>query len=314
MITIWVPKRLVEVGLYNVAARSPEELAEMCENSYAKRVEYAAQKVRDSGAKIVMLTGPSASGKTTTAHKVAQELCRQGTYAQVISLDNFFKGAKSFPKLPDGTLDYECLETLDLPLVKECLHEISETGKTELPVYDFITEERAAQTEQIDLNGGVCIVEGIHAFNPELTSLVPAEHVYRIYAGLREEYSEGGRRVINTENVRLCRRMLRDAATRGRSPATTLSKWDLVLDGETRNIKCFKSTADFLLDTSFTYELGLIAELLNKVRREFVLEGHNADLWDDTARRFENVVRLPLDLLPADSMMREFYGKAADKQ
>ena len=308
MITIWVPKRLVEVDLYNVAARSPQALAQLSENSYARRVQYAAQKVRGSGAKIVMLTGPSASGKTTSAHCLAKALVQQGTPAQVVSLDNFFKGAAYYPKMPDGTLDYENLETLDLPLIKQCLHQLSETGKTELPIYDFATEQRAAAVEPIDLQGGVCIVEGIHALNPELTGLVPDDQIYRIYAGLREEYCIDGRRVINTQDIRLCRRTLRDAAARGRSPAKTLSMWDRVLDGETRYIKGFKTTADFLLDTSFTYELGLISRLLGEVRRQFTLEGHNAELWDETARRFEQVDPLPLELLPADSMLCEFYG------
>ena len=114
MITIWVPKRLVEVDLYNVAARSPQALAQLSENSYARRVQYAAQKVRGSGAKIVMLTGPSASGRPP-APLSGKGSGAAGTPAQVVSLDNFFKGAAYYPKMPDGTLDYENLETLDLP-------------------------------------------------------------------------------------------------------------------------------------------------------------------------------------------------------
>ena len=314
MITIWVPKRLVEIDLYNIASHCPEELAAMSERSYRERVHYAAEKVRYSGTKIVMLTGPSASGKTTSAHKLAEELIRQGTPAHVVSLDNFFRGAEHYPRLPDGTLDYENPDTLDLPLIRQCLHELSETGKTVLPVYDFSAEKRSEETEAVDLQGGVCIVEGIHALNPELTSLVPGDEVYRIYAGLREEYCIDGRRVINTQDIRLCRRTLRDAATRGRSPAKTLAMWDRVMDGETRYIKGFKTTADFLLDTSFTYELGLISRLLGIVRRQFELEGHNAELWDETARRFEHVAPLSLELLPADSMLREFYGGAVPQQ
>ena len=308
MITIWVPKRLVEVDLYNVAARSPQQLAELCENSYTRRVSYAAQKVRASGAKIVMLTGPSASGKTTSAHCLAAELERQGTHAHVVSLDNFFRGAEYYPRMPDGSLDYENPDTLDMPLIKQCLKELSETGKTTLPIYDFSAERRSDEVEPVDLQGGVCIVEGIHALNPELTGLVPGGDVYRIYAGLREEYSIDGRRAISTRDIRLCRRTLRDAATRGRSPEKTLAMWDRVLDGETRYIKGFKSSADFLLDTSFTYELGLIAQLLRKIRQQVALEGHCAELWDETARRFEHVAPLELELLPADSMLREFYS------
>ncbi len=107
---------------------------------------------------------------------------------------------------------------MDLPLVRQCLHELSETGRTTLPIYDFANERRSDETEAVDLQGGVCIVEGIHALNPELTGLVPAEDVYRIYAGLREEYAIDGRRVINTQDIRLCRRTLRDAAARGTQP------------------------------------------------------------------------------------------------
>ena len=225
----------------------------------------------------------------------------------------FTSGLAKFDQaVADGTLDYENPDTLDLPLIKQCLRELSETGKTVLPVYDFSKEARSSETEEIDLKGGVCIVEGIHALNPELTSLVPGDQIYRVYAGLREEYCIDGRRTINTQDIRLCRRTLRDAATRGRSPAKTLTMWDHVLDGETRYIKGFKTTADFLLDTSFTYELGLISNLLGVVRRQFTLEGHNAELWDETARRFEHVAPLPLDLLPADSMLREFYGSEAN--
>ena len=186
MITIWVPKRLVEIDLYNVAAKSPQALADLCEHSYAHRVSYAAQKVRASGAKIVMLTGPSASGKTTSAHCLAKALEQQGTPAQVVSLDNFFKGAAYYPKMPDGTLDYENPDTLDLPLIKQCLHELSETGKTNLPIYDFASECRSTEVEPIDLQGGVCIVEGIHALNPELTGLVPDDQIEEVGKAITE--------------------------------------------------------------------------------------------------------------------------------
>ena len=308
MITIWVPKRLVEIDLLNVAARSGPQLVQVCEDSYARRLQYAAQKVRQSGAKIIMLTGPSASGKTTTAHKLAAALTEMGTPAQVISLDNFFRGSQYYPRMPDGTLDYEHPDTLDMPLIRQCLQELSQTDKTVLPIYDFVREERSEQTEAIDLAGGVCIVEGIHALNPMLTSLVPSGHVYRIYAGLREEYCQEGRRLINTQNIRLCRRVLRDAAARGRSPEQTLAMWDRVLDGETRYIKGFKNTADFLLDTAFSYELGIIAGLLPEVGRWMSPDSRYTEMWDEAARRFEHVQPLDRQLIPPGAMLREFYA------
>ena len=203
-----------------------------------------------------MLTGPSASGKTTTAHKLAAALTEMGTPAQVISLDNFFRGSQYYPRMPDGTLDFEHPDTLDMPLIRQCLQELSQTDKTVLPIYDFVREERSEQTEAIG-PGGRRLHRGGHPRpHPMLTSLVPSGHVYRIYAGLREEYCQEGRRLINTQNIRLCRRVLRDAAARGRSPEQTLAMWDRVLDGETRYIKGFKNTADFLAGYRFQLRAG----------------------------------------------------------
>ena len=172
-------------------------------------------------------------------------------------------------------------------------------------------EARSAETEPVDLMGGVCIVEGIHAFNPALTSLVPAKEVYRVYAGLREEYCEEGRRVITPKIsacAAVCCGMLPPGAAARPRPSPCGTECWTERPGISR---VFKSSADFLLDTSFTYELGIIAQLLQIVRRQFTLEGHNAELWDDTARRFEHVQPLPLELLPEDSMLREFYPPQA---
>mgnify|MGYP000193477226 CR=1 FL=1 len=134
------------------------------------------------------------------------------------------------------------------------------------------------------------------------------DDVYRIYAGLREEYCIDGRRIINTQDIRLCRRTLRDAAARGRSPAKTLSMWDRVLDGETRYIKASRLRQTFCWTLPSPTSWASSAKLLRPVSQRFTLEGHNAELWDETARRFEHVAPVELELLPADSMLREFYA------
>mgnify|MGYP000618127227 CR=1 FL=1 len=146
MITIWVPKRLVEIDLYNVAARSPQALADLSEQSYAqgrlRRPESAAFRRKDRHAH-----RPVGQRQDHQRHCLAKALQKRGTPAQVVSLDNFFKGAEFYPRLPDGTLDYENPDTLDLPLIKQCLRELSETGKTVLPIYDFSAEKRSAEVE-----------------------------------------------------------------------------------------------------------------------------------------------------------------------
>ena len=304
-----VPKRLVEIPLINVAARSPLHLIDDCEREYQQRLERASARIREAGAHIIMLTGPSGTGKTTTSHRLAAQLRADGVPCKVISLDNFFLGSEHYPVLPDGTKDYECPETLDMPLINETLNQLYLKGFAELPIYDFKNERRADYTEHVELEGGVCIVEGIHALNPELTRILPKGEVYRIYAGLREEYSSDGVRAINTRDIRLCRRLLRDAVNRGHGPEQTLEMWHKVLDGDDKYIRPYKDDADLILDTSHTYELGIIAGLVADAEKLVDPGYHKAKLWYDTIRRFDEVTKLPKSLIPADSMLCEFYGK-----
>ena len=301
----------MEIYLVNVAAANRDEFVRVCESEYCERLERAAVRIRASGARIIMLTGPSASGKTTSAHKLAATMVADGTPAKVISLDNFFRGAENYPLLPDGTRDYESPATLDMPEINRCLSQLNDSGETDLPIYDFKAERRAAQRQHISLEGGVCFVEGIHALNPQLTRLLPPEGVFRIYAGLREEYSSDGRRVINTQDIRLCRRILRDAAGRGHSTEKTLSMWNHVLDGENKYIKIYKETANFILDTSFTYEMNVIAGLAGTALAATPQDSPYYPLMRDTAAHFAELKPLPAECVPAASMLQEFYGKDA---
>ena len=179
----------------------------------------------------------------------------------------------------------------------------------DLPIYDFRREKRAAEREHIELEGGVCIVEGIHALNPELTRLLPENGVFRVYAGLREEYSLDGLRSIDTRDIRLCRRMLRDASDRGHSPEKTLAMWDKVLDGENKYIKVYKNSANLVLDTSFSYELGVIAGLVGGELARMDAGSAHYERLARTARRFAGVQPLSVRCMPRDSMLAEFYGK-----
>lgn len=305
---IFNPKRLVETSLIGVAAAAPELLVQTCEQEYIARLAATAERILQKGSRIVMMTGPSASGKTTTAHLLAAQLEARGKTARVVSVDNFFLGAKYYPLLPDGTKDYESPATVDMPLVNATLSALYATGEAELPVFDFAAESRAPYTEHLSIGDGICIVEGTHALNPELTRVLPPEAVFRIYASIREEYTCGGPRTITTRELRLCRRMLRDAAQRGRSPERTFALWPQVLDGENKYIKIYKDTADCVLDTSFSYELCVIAGLLPMAQSLLTEEGLHDPLWKKIAAAFAGVASLPAGCIPASSMLQEFYG------
>ena len=308
MPAIWIPKRLVETSLINTAAESAKSFVSHCEIEYESRVYAAAGEVLASGCHVVMLTGPSASGKTTSAHKLAAALERRGYPAQVVSLDNFYLNLNDYPRLPDGSKDYENITALDIPAIHTVLSQLLTRGEAELPVFDFTTENRKPETEHINLNGGVCVVEGIHALNPILTETLPRDKVYKIYAGLREEYSHKGQRVLPTRDIRLARRMVRDYKYRGHSLEKTLGMWSSVCAGEDRFIKPFKVEADLLLDTSFSYEPCLLAGQIAPLAGKLPDDSPLAEMLNSLAGRFALCDPLSLDLVPADSMLREFLG------
>ena len=162
------PKRLVGCELIALAARDPAAFVETCEQRYHDRLDAVAQKALEAGVQIIMLTGPSAAGKTTTAHKLADRIAAAGVRSAVMSLDDFFVGEGRYPKQPDGSDDYECVEALDLPVLRGCLRSLAETGVCDAPVFSFLQQRPTGETHRIDARGGIAIVEGLHAFNPAL--------------------------------------------------------------------------------------------------------------------------------------------------
>ena len=304
MAAIWIPKRLVDYSLINVAADNAQRFVQRCEILYENRIFHAAGEILESRRPIVMLTGPSASGKTTTANKIAEALTLRGCPSQVLSLDNFY------PRMPDGSKDYENVAALDLDYIQQCLDDLAVKGECDIPVFDFQTESRLDHTEHIARNGGVVIVEGIHALNPIMTQKLPHSSCFKIYAGLREEYSNvDGVRLINSREIRLSRRMARDVRFRGHSPERTLELWDRVCEGEDRYIKVFKNEADLLVDTSFSYEVCILAGLMTPMAGILPADHPLADRLNELAGRYSRFAQLPLTVIPESSMLREFFGK-----
>lgn len=305
---IWIPKRLVETGLLNLAAAAPETLVAYCEQDYAARIADAAAQIEASGAHVVMLTGPSASGKTTTAHKIAGCIAARGKRSVVVSLDNFYKDVKDYPLLPDGTPDYESVDALDVAEINNCLLSLVETGKAEIPDFDFSREQRRQGVIPIEVGDGVVVVEGIHALNPRLTALLPEGSAFKIYTSMREEYSANGRRAIATRDIRLARRMVRDHKFRGHSLEKTFSMWPAVCEGEDKNIKVFKPEADMILDTSFSYEVCCLAPFVAELRGGLAPDSPYAAQLEELCTLFALCAPIDESYMPRDSMLREFIG------
>lgn len=192
--------------------------------------------------------------------------------------------------------------------IHRCLKDILATGETLLPEFDFVTETRKEKKIPLSVPGGVCIIEGIHALNPELTAPLPAGSAYKIYAGLREEYSHRGQRVLPTRDIRLARRMMRDCKFRGHSIEKTLGMWGGVCAGEDKFIKVFKPEADLLMDTSFSYEICLLAPFVASLAGSLPPEHPLCETLNSLAGRFALVDALDESLVPENSMLREFLG------
>lgn len=303
-----IPKRLVGGNLINFAAARPQEFVDLCEAEYDARIRRISQAVLDSGCAVVLLTGPSSSGKTTSANRLAQAIRAAGRRSEVISLDDFFVGEGRYPKNHDGSDDYESLQSLDVPLLQQCLAQLHAEGVCQAPVFDFKLQLPNG-TQTVDCRGGVVIVEGLHALNPALTERLPAGAAFCLYAGLREEYAApDGTRCLATRDIRLARRLVRDYLFRGHAASFTLGLWGHVCHGEDRYIKPFKPRADRLLDTTHTYEVCLWRGVLEAMPDDPALTPAQKRQLDALCRKFAPFPALGTDLVPAGSMLREFIG------
>jgi uridine kinase len=309
MKAVFEKKRLMEVCDINAKLARPAQWIDHCEAQYAQRVAAVGDAIQQAGASIVMLSGPSASGKTTSAHKIALEMKKRGHGAVVVSLDNFFKNIENYPQTADGKPDLEHLHAVDVTHVNHCLSTLIETGACEIPVFDFITEHRTDETLHIVAgDGDIVIIEGIHALNPAMASSVPAEKVFNVYVGLRGEYSVAGQRVVATRDLRITRRMVRDFYYRGHSVARTLEMWQRLMDGEEKWIKPFKKDANMLLDTTFEYEPCLFAPLLQRLCADAAQGGAYRAVLLEINERFCKFEAICADLVPKNSLLREFVG------
>lgn len=200
------------------------------------------------------------------------------------------------------------MDALDIPAILRALTSLIETGRAAIPDFDFNREQRVRGTLEVRVDRGVAVVEGIHALNPRLVAGLPAGSVYKVYAGLREEYSHGGQRILPTRDVRLARRMVRDHKFRGHSLEKTFSMWPAVCEGEDKNIKVFKPEADLLLDTSFSYEVCCLAPFVTALRGELAPGTPYAAQLESLCSRFALCMPLPEQSIPRTSMLREFIG------
>lgn len=294
------------------ALNDPAGLVEKAENHYDREITETAQRIADDDSlKIVAIAGPSASGKTTTAHILSEKLQNLGEQTEVVSLDDFYLPTDQLPLTEEGKYDIESVNALDKELMKKCFCEIINTGRTELPKYNFAEKRRILSARSIDISGkGIVIVEGLHALNPVITDLVPRKNIFKAYISVnRSVLDDNGDVLLTSRQIRLMRRVLRDRIFRGSSVNETLALWKGVVEGEKKYLYCFKDTADVLIKTLHIYEPCLYRNAFCALCDETQNITDCRDYFLKTAEAVRKFVPLDESLVPHGSLIREFIGE-----
>jgi len=271
-----------------------------------------AQKISQAYRHIVLVAGPTSSGKTTFAGRLAVHLQVQGHPSRHISMDDFYLERNQIPIGPDGEVDLESLDALDLPLMAEKIAALLDGETVSLPTFNFNTGKREYVTEPVTLRPDeVLILEGIHGLNPRVSSLFPAEEVYRVFVSALTCLNLDDHNRIRTTDVRLLRRVVRDHLFRGTDPEETLSMWPSVRKGEEKWIFSYQENADSMFNTALHYELPVLKGSVYALLKEIPESSPNYLL----ARRLIKTLNYLPDLdpeiqneIPPLSLLREFIG------
>ncbi len=265
----------------------------------------------NKNAKIILIAGPSSSGKTTTANKFCMYLRSLGVTPHLLSTDDYFLDRKETPKLPTGELDYESINTIDIKLFNEQLNKLINGDEVDIPRFNFIKGEKEFGVRKIKLSDNdVLVIEGLHTLNEKLTSGIPKENKVKIYISPFTPLSIDNYNHISTSDIRLLRRIIRDNRTRGHSVEDTLKMWDKVRAGEEIYVFPFQDEADYVFNTALIYEVGVLKIYVEPL----LFKVENNSPYYGEARRLINFLKsflpIPSDGVPMDSILREFIGKS----
>lgn len=294
-----------------LARENPQALVARGELRYRNIINNIAEKVLDdTGREIIMLAGPSSSGKTTTANKIAQTFTSLGMNTYVISLDDFYLNRENIPGYSEGNPDYETVYALDLPFLSMTLKKLMLGEDTEIPNFDFVTGKRSEEFRHLKLQqNDAVIVEGLHALNPIVTADLENLKLLKIYINVSSRiYDSKGRIVLNKRNLRFIRRLIRDYNFRGSSVENTYSLWDGVCKGEDTYLFPYRDHADIRINSIHLCESCLFKDKAIELLKNAELSDEyraDANKLIKSLERFESIDK---NLVPEDSLLREFIG------
>ncbi|MDD2362588.1 MAG: nucleoside kinase [Oscillospiraceae bacterium] len=258
---------------------------------------------------LVMLSGPSSSGKTTTAKMLSNRLRELGIEAHTISMDDFYRGREQAPKLDNGRYDYEALEALRLADLEKCMRELIRDGRTLLPKFDFNKGRPFDDIYELSIKpNAVVIFEGIHAINPYFEQHLPSESLFKLFVNTVTPIYKGDLKFMARRMIRLTRRLLRDERFRNSPVVNTLEMWQEVVRGENEYMFPYVDTVDYLIDTTHAYESCFFAPLLMPSLKAVSPDNPHTDTVQYLYNSLSEFEPLSLDKLPGDSLLREFVG------
>lgn len=302
------------VGDYNriVHDHGGQGLILLAEALHEKKYAEIADQVRQSGARMVLLAGPSSSGKTTSCRRLSVQLAVLGYNVKQISLDDYFLGRERTPKLPSGEYDFECVEALDIPLLNEHLSALFRGEEVQIPTYDFKKGEPFYSGKTLQLGPrSILVVEGIHALNPKLTAQIDDGLKFKVYVSALTQLAIDDQNIIHGTDNRLVRRIVRDNNFRGWNAYETLRRWPDVVRGERKHIFPYQENANVMFNSALLYELGVLKRYAEPLLKQ-VPEDCEEFASAQQLLTFSELL-LPIDdkFIPHNSIMREFLGGSA---
>ena len=306
-----IPEEKRRVAYINEMIESghAKELVAEGENYHSEQLARIAHEIVARGARVVLIAGPSSSGKTSTSHKLCLELLAQGKQPVALSLDNWYLNGDLTPLKPDGTKDYESVYAIDLHQLEEDLKALVVGKEIALPTFNFAEEKREYPGETLSLEKeAVLVMEGIHALNPILSRHLNDNEKYKIFASPMSPVSLDGETWIPTYVHRLLRRMSRDYRTRGKSPLQTIAGWADVREGEGKWIEPFRDQADAQFDTSMLYELPAIRYAIETALQTVPAVAEEYKTAEQLLYYLSFFEGLEASYIPRTSILREFIG------
>jgi uridine kinase len=290
-------------------------LIQVSEALHEKSYAGIADKIVEKGSQIILIAGPSSSGKTTSAKRIAVQLQVAKKRPHIIELDNYFVDRELTPLDENGNYDFESLHAIDIELFNSQFKDLLEGKEVFIPRFDFISGKRSFLNKSVKIDeNDVIIVEGIHGLNQELISLIPDSKLFRIYVSALTSVTIDENNRISTTDNRLIRRIVRDAATRGYSAADTINRWQSVRRGEDRNIFPFQENADIMFNSSLPYELSILRKYAEPLLRKIPpLKPEYAEALRllKFIGYFDQIDSADEKNIPSTSVLREFIGKSS---